>query len=73
MTGEIEKINEVAISLLASVGKILALILLNRLNEHTSDFPLEKVQEKCIEKKKPLYVVLIDFGKTFDTVSRQGL
>ena len=41
VTGEIEQINEVAISLLASVGKILAHILLNRLNEHISDFLLE--------------------------------
>ena len=38
---EIEQINEVAISLLASVGKILAHVLLNRLNEYISDFLLE--------------------------------
>ena len=52
VTGEIEQINEVAISLLASVGNILALILLNRLNEHISDFPLEIGSRKVYRKEK---------------------
>ena len=52
MTGEIEQINEVAISLLVSVGNILALILLNRLNEHISDFPLEIGSRKVYRKEK---------------------
>ena len=52
VTGEIEQINEVAISLLASVGKILALILLNRFNEHISDFPLEIGPRKVYRKEK---------------------
>ena len=36
-------------------------------------FCLRRVQEKCIEQNMLLYVVFIDFSKTFDTVSRQGL
>ena len=36
-------------------------------------FSLRQVQEKCIKQNMPLYVVFIDFSKTFDTVSRQEL
>ena len=35
-------------------------------------FCLRQVQDKGIQQKMPLYEVLIDFSKGFDTVSRQG-
>ena len=36
-------------------------------------FSLKQIQEKCVEQNMPLYVVFIDFSKTFDTISRDGL
>ena len=36
-------------------------------------FCFRKLQEKCIEQDRPLYVVFVDFSKAFDTVGRTGL
>ena len=36
-------------------------------------FCLRQLQEKCIEQDQPLYMVFVDFSKTFDTVGRTGL
>jgi len=46
-----------------------------RHSRNTSDmvFSLRQLQEKSIEKSRPLYVVFIDLTKAFDTVSRSGL
>ena len=33
---------------------------------------LQKLQEKCIEQDRPLYIVFIDFSKAFDRVGRIG-
>ena len=58
VTGEIEQITEVAISLLASVGKILAHVLLNRLNEHISDFLLETGSRKVYQTEHTTFCSL---------------
>ena len=44
-------------------------------NRSTVDmiFCLRQLQEKCIEQDRPLYMVLVDFSKAFDTVGRTGL
>ena len=34
---------------------------------------LRQLQEKCIEQDRPLYMVIVDFSKAFDTVGRTGL
>ena len=34
---------------------------------------LKQLQEKCTEQDRPLYMVFVDFSKTFDTVGRTGL
>ena len=46
-----------------------------RSNRSTVDmiFCLRQLQEKCIEKDRPLYIVFVDFTKAFDTVGRTGL
>ena len=36
-------------------------------------FCLQQLQEKCIGQSQPLYVVLVNFSKAFDTVGRTGL
>jgi len=36
-------------------------------------FCLRQTQEKYIEQNMPLYAVFIDFTKTFEMVSRDGL
>ena len=36
-------------------------------------FILQQLQEKAIEKNQPLYMILVDFSKAFDTVDRQTL
>ena len=44
-------------------------------NRSTVDmiFCLRQLQEKCIERDRPLYMVFVDFSKAFDTVGRTGL
>ncbi len=41
----------------------------------TSDkiFTLRQLQEKAVERHRPLYVVFVDFTKAFDTVDRATL
>ncbi|XP_037776612.1 uncharacterized protein LOC119573458 [Penaeus monodon] len=71
------------ISLLSIAGKILALIILNRLVTSISEKNLPEsqcgyqpdrstinMQEKCTEQNKNLYAVFIDLTKAFGTVSR---
>ena len=36
-------------------------------------FAMRQLQEKCIEQNTPLFSVLIDLTKTFDTVNREAL
>lgn len=36
-------------------------------------FILQQLQEKAIEQNQPLYMILVDFSKAFDTVDRQTL
>ena len=36
-------------------------------------FCLRQLQEKCIEQDRPLYMVFVEFSKSFDTVARTGL
>ena len=36
-------------------------------------FYLRRLQEKCIEQDRPLYMVFVDFSKAFDTHGRTGL
>ena len=36
-------------------------------------FSLKQIQEKCVEKRTPLYMVFVDFTKAFDTVNRVAL
>ncbi|XP_038073012.1 uncharacterized protein LOC119741333 [Patiria miniata] len=36
-------------------------------------FSLRQLQEKCVEQRRPLYMVFIDLTKAFDNVSRSGL
>jgi hypothetical protein len=36
-------------------------------------FSLRKLQKKCREQKKPLYIAFTDLTKAFDMVSRRGL
>ena len=36
-------------------------------------FCLRQLQQMCIEQDRPLYMVFVDFSKTFDTVGRTGL
>ena len=36
-------------------------------------FSLKQIQEKCVEQRMPLYMVLVDFTKAFDTVNRDVL
>ena len=46
-----------------------------RSNRSTVDmiFFLRQLQEKFIEQDRPLYIVFVDFTKTFETVGRTGL
>ena len=55
--------------------KILARICCFRSKRSTVDmiFCLRQRQEKCIEQYRPLYIVFVDFTKSFDTVGRTGL
>ena len=36
-------------------------------------FCLRQLQQKCIEQDRPLYIVVVDFTKAFDTFGRTGL
>ena len=36
-------------------------------------FSLKRIQEKCIQQNRPLYMVFVDFTKEFDTVDRETL
>ena len=78
--------NHRGISLLSIAGKILAKILLNRLNSHLGQcgfrkdrgtidmiFTAKQLQEKCQEQNVDLYMTFVDLTKAFDTVSRDGL
>ena len=81
--------NHRGISLLSIAGKILARVLLNRLNEHLEQsgasvdsgktgtidmiFTARQLQEKCQEQNVDLYMTFVDLTKAFDTVSREGL
>ena len=68
-------------------GKILARVLLHKLNEHLErsgllpesqcgfrhDLYSRQLQEKCQEQNVDLYMTFVDLTKVFDTVSREGL
>ena len=36
-------------------------------------FSVKQIQEKCVEQNMPLYLILVDFTKAFDTVDRTAL
>ena len=80
--------NHRGISVLSIAGKILARVLLNRLNEHqkasedscrknrgTIDmiFTARQLQEKCQEQNVDLYMTFVDLTNAFDKVSRERL
>ena len=77
--------NHRGISLLSIDGKILAKILLNRMNVHLDQKGLipesqcgfrkdtaRQLQEKCQEQNVDLYMRFVDLTKAFDKVSRGG-
>ena len=68
-------------SLYCLAGKILARVLLNRLNvsvdsgktEEQNDLYSTTASRKCQEQNVDLYMNFVDLDKAFDTVSREGL
>ena len=78
--------NHRGISLWSIAEKILARVLLNRLNEHLECSGLlpesqcgfrktrgRQLQDKCQEQNMDLYMTFVDLTKAFDAVSREGL